>query len=73
MAGRSRTLSSSLGKTRAMSMEPAPKHASAMAVDVWVSPICDCTSTTVLTITMALPAATARFSANSPRSRGVAR
>ena len=65
-------LLATVGKN-AITMDPAPKHARAVAVAVWVMAIPDCTSTTVLTITIALPAAMARFSASRPRNLGVAR
>ena len=54
-------------------MEPPPKAASAPAVKRWLSCSWLCTSTTVLTMTMALADATARFNASKPRSRGVER
>lgn len=53
----------------AIHIEPAPKHASAMATALLGRANPSRTITTVLTMTIALPAAAAKVSANNPRNR----
>jgi hypothetical protein len=61
------------GRKSAASIEPPPNAAKATATSASGRPSVLWTITTVLTRTIAPPAAAARLSESSPRSRGVAR
>ena len=78
ITARSAMRSTRPGSANAAIIEPPPKQAlflgwAIATYAIGVPPSALLTTTTVLTMTMAPAAATARFSASKPRSRGVAR
>ena len=73
ITARSDSRSSRSGSVRAAIMEPPPNRPRASATSVCGRFRRPCTITTVLTMTMAPAAATARFRASNPRRRGVDR